>query len=345
MKAAVLENLGAPLVVRDVYPEDMLDYGQVLVKVLASTICGAQIREITGAKGPDKYLPHLLGHEGCGKVIAIGPGVTNVNIDDHVVMHWRKGIGIESPFPRYHSATGYVGAGLVSTFTEWSIVSENRLTPIGKDIPPSVACLFGCAVTTALGLINNEAQLKIGQSIAIAGVGGVGLNIVQGAALVGGNPIIAIDVRLGKLGFAKVVGATHTINNTGMGSMIDGVKSIVGKRGVDVFVDCTGVPSVIEEGFSLVASGGKMVLVGQMPSDASILFTHANDFYSGKTLLDSQGGLTNPRVDIPRYADLYRTGRLQLDSLVTHTFPLIEINDAVAVVKSGQAGRVALEMS
>src|SRR5262249_32148541 len=158
--------------------------GQVLVKIQQSGICGAQLGEIAGVKGPDKFLPHLLGHEGGGVVEDVGPGVSHVKKGDHVVLHWRKGVGIQAKPSNYRWMERVVNAGWVTTFSEYTVASENRVTPIPKDIPFDIASLMGCAVTTALGLINNDAQVKIGQSVAVLGCGGVGLNMVQGAALV-----------------------------------------------------------------------------------------------------------------------------------------------------------------
>ena len=161
MKAAILNHLNLPLIVDEVQLPEHLECGQVLVQVDCSTICGAQIGEITGAKGEDHYLPHLLGHEGCGRVRDVGVGVDHVKIGDKVVMHWRRGLGIESTFPKYKWKDKVIGGGLVTTFNEYAVVSENRLTSIDPSIPSGVASLMGCAVTTALGLINNEARLKI----------------------------------------------------------------------------------------------------------------------------------------------------------------------------------------
>ena len=190
-KAAILTELNKPLVI-DELDIPVLDVGQVLVKVHASGICGAQIGEISGAKGLDKWLPHLLGHEGGAEVLETGLGVTQVKPGDHVVMHWRKGQGIEAKPPRYKwgwmPPNGSVGGGWVTTFNEMAVVSENRLTPIPKDISFDVAALMGCAVTTALGMVNNEAKIMIGESVAVAGAGGVGLNVIQAAFLAGAVP-------------------------------------------------------------------------------------------------------------------------------------------------------------
>lgn len=342
IKAAVLEKLNSPLVI-DHLNIPRLDVGQVLVKVCCSGICGKQIGEISGLYGEDKYLPHLLGHEGGGIVIETGPGVTNVRKGDHVVMHWRKGVGIESSPPRYQRDAGYVGGGWVTTFNEYSVVSENRLTPISKDVPFEVAALMGCAVTTALGIINNEAQLKIGQSIAIFGCGGVGLNLVQGASMVSGNPIISIDKFDNKLEMASKYGATHTINSS-ISDVKEEIFNIVGRRGVDVFVDCTGNVNVIAQAYELTASSGTTILVGQPRFDQSLVINNIVRHFGGKKIFASQGGLTNPTQDIPRYLRLYSKGRFNLTGLITHAFKLDEINLALDKMRSGETGRCIIVM-
>lgn len=330
-QAAILRQLNAPLTVEEITMAAM-GVGQVLVEVRASGICGAQIREMSGAKGEDKYLPHLLGHEGAGVVLEVGPGVRKVKAGDHVVLHWRKGSGIESECPVYGSGNGLVGGGWVTTFNTHALVSENRMTVIPKDIDFGVAALLGCAVTTGLGIINNEAKLKMGQSIAVAGVGGVGLNVIQGAAMVSAHPIIAIDLLHQKRMMAMDFGATNYLF------------SAEGMNKVDVFVDCTGHPDVIKDGLAALAPGGKLILVGQPRDGQDIVFEDMQRDYRGITIMDSQGGLTNPDTDIPRYIKLYQAGKLELDKLITHRFPLTEINQAVELMKSGLSGRIIVEM-
>ena len=310
MKAVILEKLNSPLIVDEVQVPD-LEYGQVLVEVYRSSICGAQLGEIAGVKGEDKYLPHLLGHEGGGVVSEIGPGVTHVKKGDHVVMHWRKGVGIESPPPKYSRDNGIVGGGWVTTFNEYAVVSENRLTPISKDISFEVAALMGCAVTTALGLINNEAKIRIGQSLAVFGCGGVGLNVVQGAAMVSANPIIAIDIYDHKLKMARKFGASHLINSSKT-DIREEIRKRVGPRGVDVSVECTGQVQLIELAYELTAPTGRTIMVGQPRYDQSLTIRSMLKHFCGKILTDSQGGQTNPTEDIPRYLNLYRQGKLKL---------------------------------
>src|SRR5215472_14451009 len=211
-RAAILAESRAPLVVDNIELPSSLDVGQVLVKVLYTSICGAQLNEIAAAKGPDRFLPHLLGHEASAEVIAAGPGVTTVVPGDTVVLHWRPGLGIQSRTPAYRWRGAALNAGLVTTFNEYAVVSENRMTVIPPDYDLRAAPLLGCAATTALGVINNDAQVKIGESVAVFGVGGVGLNVVQFARLAGADPIVAVDLIDHKLERARRLGATHAVN-------------------------------------------------------------------------------------------------------------------------------------
>jgi len=341
-RAAILTELNSPLVVGeiDIPP---LDCGQVLVQIHCSGICGAQLGEIAEVKGPDKFLPHLLGHEGGGIVVDTGPGVTHTKAGDHVVLHWRKGAGIHAKPAQYQWNGHTVNSGWVTTFSEYSVVSENRVTPIGKDVSFEVAALMGCAVTTGLGLINNDAQVKIGQSVAVLGCGGVGLNVVQGAAMVAADPIIAIDIHEHKLDLARKFGATHGINNS-RADIREEVRKIVGKQGVDVFVENTGLVRLIEQAYELTGPQGRAVLVGVPRHDQDITI-HSLPLHFGKVLTGCEGGHTYPTTDIPRYLRLYHNGKLRLNEQITHRFRLDEINQALDTVREGSAGRCLVTMS
>src|SRR5438874_271293 len=232
-KAAILAQSRKPLVVDQITFPDELGVGQVLVKLLYTSICGAQINEIEAAKGPDKFLPHLLGHEGSGVVIEIGPGVTTVKPGDTVVLHWRPSQGIQCQPPEYKWRKEKLNAGWVTTFNEHAIISENRMTSISPDYDMKSAPLLGCAVTTAAGVINNDAKVKIGESVVVFGVGGVGLNVVQFAELAGAYPIVGIDLIDAKLDMAKARGATHVLNPSKVGDLDAAIRSIVGAGGPD----------------------------------------------------------------------------------------------------------------
>ena len=340
-KAAILAQSRAPLIVDEIALPEALGVGHVLVKVLYSTICGAQLNEIAAAKGPDKFLPHLLGHEASARVIEIGPGVTTVKPDDIVVLHWRPSQGIQCQPPAYKWRDKKLNAGWVTTFNEYAVVSENRMTAIPSNYNLRDAPLLGCAVTTAAGVINNDANVKIGESVVIFGVGGVGLNVVQFANLAGANPIIAIDLVDAKLDMARARGATHVLNPNDVVDVEAEVRKIAGAGGPDKVIETTGAKSVIELAYNLTHADGTCVLVG-VPSEKVSIYTLPIHF--NKVLTGSHGGDAVPHVDIPRLIRLIEAGRLSFEGLITHEFPLDEINAALDVVRSGTAGRVLLQV-
>jgi S-(hydroxymethyl)glutathione dehydrogenase/alcohol dehydrogenase len=343
-QAAILTALEQPLVIGEVEVPSGLGFGQVLVRVKYSGICGSQLGEIDGVKGPDRYLPHLLGHEGSGEVLKIGPGVTCVAVGDHVVMHWRKGLGIEAEPPSYRWRGQAVNAGFVTTFNQYAVVSENRLTAIPQAIDGKIAALMGCAVTTGLGTICNIAELKIGQSIAVMGAGGIGLNMIQGAALTSAHPIIGVDLYENRLRLATKFGATHVINS-GEKDVETEVRAIAGEGGVDVCIDNTGAPSVINMAYRITRPQGKTVLVG-VPNFKDNISIHSLPLHFGKTLTGSHGGDTQPTFDIPRYLKLFQAGKLKLSELVTDVFDLGEINHAIDRMRDGRlAGRCIIDLS
>lgn len=340
-RAAILAESRKPLVVDEIALPEALDVGQVLVKVLHTTICGAQINEIDAVKGPDKFLPHLLGHEASACVLEIGPGVTSVKPGDTVVLHWRPSQGIQSRPPSYTWRGNKLNAGWVTTFNDHAVISENRMSVIPADFDLKVAPLFGCAVTTAAGVVNNDAKLKIGESVAIFGVGGVGLNLVQFAALAGGNPIIAVDLLDHKLDMARARGATHCINAGKVGDVAAAIRAIVGDKGPDKVLETTGVKGVIEMAYELTHPDGTCVLVG-VPNEKVTIYTLPIHF--NKVLTGSHGGDARPHIDIPRIIGLVKAGRISFDGIITHEFPLADINAAFDLVRSGKAGRVLVNV-
>ena len=343
MKAAILVESSKPLVVAEIELPSRLSFGQALVKVHYSGICGAQLNEIEGVKGPDKFLPHLLGHEGSAVVLAVGEGVTRVKPHDHVVMHWRPSEGIQCQSPGYLWNGKKVNAGWVTTFNDHAIVSENRLTVIPDDFDMKLAPLFGCAVTTAMGVINNDAQVKIGQSVVVFGVGGVGLNVIQSAAMVSANPIIGIDLFDQKLEMAKRFGATHVFNSKNSSSWKEEISKIVGDKGADVVIDTTGNTRVIETAYNMTHPDGKTILVG-VPRRGDNISIYSLPLHFKKVLKGSHGGSVQPDIDIPRYIKLCKMGKLKLEGLITHEFGLENINQALDAIRRGEAGRVLISM-
>lgn len=343
MKAAILVEQNKPLVIDEIQLPDSLRSGQVLVKVHSSGICGSQIGEIDGAKGPDKFLPHLLGHEASGTVVEIGSGVNHVKVGDAVVMHWRKGLGIEGAPPVYIWQGRQVNAGWITTFNEYAIVAENRVTTIPADSDLEVAALFGCAVTTGFGVVENNAKVRIGESVVVFGAGGVGLNIVQAAALVGAYPVIAVDLFDNRLTLAKEMGATHLINSKTHDAKIE-LEKIIGSQGLDVFIDNTGQPAIIELGYQITKQQGRVILVG-VPRNGKTINIYSLPLHFGKLISGSQGGEAIPNVDIPRYHNLFGVGRIKLRELLTERLALDDINTAIENMRSGKTvGRCLIQM-
>lgn len=344
MLAAILTQTRAPLEIAELRMPERLSFGQVHVRIHYSGICGAQLNEIEAAKGEDKFLPHLLGHEGSGTVVAVGEGVKRVKAGDRVVLHWRQSAGLQCEPPKYNWNGKTVNAGWVTTFNDEAIISENRLTVIPPDFPLHLAPLFGCAVTTAVGVVNNDAQIKIGQSVVIFGVGGVGLNIAQAAQMVSANPIVGVDLLDSKLTMAREWGLTHAFNSRTEGDALAAkIREIVGAGGADVVVDTTGNARVIEEAYNLTHADGRTILVG-VPRKGDNASIYTLPLHFKKILKGSHGGSVSPDIEIPRLIKLVAQNKMRLEGLVTHTFPLHQINEAIAALRSGEAARVMLSM-
>ena len=336
MKAFVLEELNSPLGWRDLELTP-LSIGQVKVKILASGICGAQLQEIRGHKGNAKFLPHLMGHEGCGIVEEVGQGVTKVKVGDKVVMHWRVSTGIEADFPKYVLDGKTISSGKVTTLSEYSIVSENRVTPIPEDTPNDLAALLGCCITTAFGVINNEAQLHIGEKVAVLGCGGLGLSLIWGSAIVGASTIIGYDISDLKGTWAKKLGATDFVNSS------QGIE-INTKTKADVVIDTTGVPDVISKGIEMLSDYGRLLMVAQPEPGKSVEISNAGSFFgpNGKKILSTQGGGTMPGRDIPRYLAMHQSGKLNYQDLISETIAPDEVNAAILRLQKGESARIVV---
>ena len=339
MKSAILVKSKKPLLLTDIDLPKKLEFGQVLVRVCYSGLCGAQINEIDAIKGPDKFLPHLLGHEGSGIVEKIGDGVTTTKPGDHVVLHWRKSSGIQSSTPKYLWNGKTVNAGRVTTFNEKAIVSENRLTVIPSDFDMRSAALFGCAVTSGFGAVNNDAQVKIGQSVLIFGIGGMGLSIAYAASLVSAYPIVGIDLHKDKIEMGKKFGLTHGI--VANSNLKEKINSIFGTQGPEITFETTGNSEIMEQAYEISPDDGKTIFVG-VPNKKISIYSLPLAF--NKTLEVSHGGNSVPDKDIPRYIRLIKNKKVNLEKLITHEFNLSEINRAIDLFRSGKAGRIIIKM-
>ena len=345
MKAAVLEKINTPLTVTDVELGE-LSLGQVLVKMLVSGICGTQLHEIAGNRNNAKFIPHLLGHEGCGIVEDVGAGVTKVKKGDKVVIHWRKGDGIEADFPTYVFRGKTIRSGKSTTFSEYSIVSENRITPVPREIPNDFCALLGCGLSTALGTVLNEARVRPGESVMIIGLGGLGACLLKAARLSCASPIIGVDIHDSKKDVLKSLHGDLFIN-CAKENIEETLQRELGTKDVDVILDASGSARSIADTIPLLASDGRYVLVGFLKPGESIEIKDVNCLFGvseGKTIKATQGGRFSPSKDIPRYVKLYQAGLLDIDNLITHRTTLDNINDAIGLMRAGKASRIIIDL-
>lgn len=364
MKAVVLAMAGAGLEVEDL---EILAprQGEVLVRLTAAGLCGTDVHVLDGELPAP--LPCVLGHEGAGIVEEVGPGVTTLARGDHVVALWRVSCGrclycslgrpalcdlglrvrqtgaMPDGETRLRRADGtpihhFLGA---STFAEYAVLPEAGVVTIRPDVPLESAALIGCAALTGVGAVTNTAGVEAGSAVAVFGAGGVGLNIVQGAALVGSRQIIAVDTRAAKLELARRFGATQTVD----ASRDDPVRAIMELTdgvGADYAFEAIGLPATIEQALGCVRKAGTAVVVGLTPASARVSVDALALAQQEKTLRGSLYGSARPRLDIPRLLDLYAGGRLKLDELITRRYPLDAVGDAVTALRQGEVARALL---
>jgi len=271
--------------------------------------------------------------------------VKKVSPGDRVVLHWRKGSGGEGPFPRYETSEGTsVGGGHVTTFANMALISENRVTHIDADIPFDIACLFGCGISTGYGIIFNELKLKAGASLVVIGCGGVGLNVIQAAKLANASQVIAMDRHAGaKEDLARKMGATQYVQIESPEVLNAKLRTLC-SRGVDAVVDTTGDTRLMEEGFKALNKNGTLMLVGQPRLESKLTLSPALELFTGKKLLVSEGGGFIPDQDMPKLQDLYRQNPNAMHQVITHSYKLDQINDAISTLQSGSCGRILIDM-
>jgi Zn-dependent alcohol dehydrogenase len=337
MKAAILVEKNKPLHVDNVTLPKKLSFGQVRVKLLASGLCGAQLQEISGLKGNEKYMPHLIGHEGCGIVEDLGENVSKVKKGDKVVMHWRKGAGIEADFAKYTWNEREISGGKVTTLAEEVVVSENRVTAVSKDIDNEFCALLGCGLSTGFSVVNKDANIKFGESVLVIGCGGVGLSCVQAAKLSLASEVVGIDINEKKRQMVEGFGAIFY-------SPVDVEKIVESKTKFDCIIDTTGILSFVSRFIPLLSEQGRCILVSQPKAGSQIVISDPIKFFSsnGQTIRSTQAGNFDPDIDIARYIKIYKNGQINIKSLVTDRYDIFNVNEAITKLKSGESGRIII---
>ncbi len=334
--------------------------GEVLVKVAASGICHSDWHVV---QGKTHYpMPIVTGHEGAGIVEAVGAGVSRVQPGDHVTLSFRPDCGdcfyclqgkpnlcetftpaLRSGLQRdgtsrlsWRGAPVYIFTGL-GCFAEYVVVPVQSCVPIPKDVPLEIAALVGCAVSTGVGAAMYTAEVRPGQSVVVYGAGGVGLNIIQGAALCGADPVIAVDTNSTKMEIAREFGATHTLFSDD--SAVAQIQKLTAGRGADHVFESVGLPALQESALDAVRPGGMLTLVGLSAMGSGTNLPGAIITRTEKTVRGSYYGTVNPRRDFPLFLEMYAAGQLKLDELVTRRYRLEQINEAYQAMLSGEVAR------
>lgn len=344
MRAAVLRHPGHPLEVLSQVAYSAPAPGQVLVRLAYSGVCHSQVMEARGCRGNDPWLPHLLGHEGSGTVLAVGEGVTKVRTGDKVILGWIKGHGLDAGGTRYLHGDETLNAGAVTTFNECALVSENRVVPLPDGVPMDVAVLFGCAVPTGAGLVLNDLKPPPGSTIAVFGLGGIGMCALMATMLCDLSRVIAVDVAPDKLRLARDFGATDVIDASATDAVAE-IRALTNGKGVDCAVEAAGRAHTIEAAFNAVRRGGGTCVFASHPPQGETISIDPYELICGKQIRGSWGGACAPDTDVPRLAALYRNGNLPLEKLITRRYPLDQINDALSDLENGRVGRPLIEFA
>lgn len=353
MQAAVCYEFGQPLEIEEL-TIDPPQTGEVKVKLAATAICHSDVHLIRGEWGGD--LPVVAGHESAGIVAAVGPGVNTVQPGDHVVVSLLRSCGrcffcqTGSPYnchgvfalqseSRLRNGRGQrVHHGInTASFAEYTIVEQSQCVKIPASVPLDCAALLACGVITGLGAVTNTAKIAPRSSVAVIGVGGVGLNSVQGAALAGARQVVAVDRLDNKLAAALSFGATHTVNAT-KEDAVPTVLKLTGDLGVDYAFVTVGSAAAVSQAFDMIRPGGTVVVVG-LPRAEDTVALNIHRMVSERHLVGSPMGSTRLSVDVPRLVELYQQGKLKLAELISGRYPLAQINAAIESMERGEALR------
>lgn len=334
--------------------------GEVLVEVQAAGLCHSDLSVIDGTR--PRVMPMVLGHEAAGVVRRVGAGVTELQEGDRVVFSFVPAcgrcrfcaVGRPALCERGNAANAagclldgsrhfYRGSGAlhhhlgVSAFSQFTVAAQESVVRVDPDVPPEVAALFGCAVLTGVGAVLNTGRVEPGMSVAIFGLGGVGLSALLGARAAGAHPVVAVDVREDKLSRARQLGATHVVHAAEEDAAAR-VRELT-QGGAAYSFECAGSAEVLEQAYRATARGGTTVAVG-LPDPAQAARVPAVGLVTEERVLrGSYMGSSVPRRDIPRYVGMYQAGLLPVDRLLSHTIRLEEINDAFERLADGRAVR------
>ena len=365
VKAAVAYEPGKPLVVETIHLEGPKS-GEVLVEIKATGVCHTDAYTLSG-KDPEGLFPAVLGHEGAGIVVEVGSGVTSLEPGDHVIplytpecrncaycLSWKtnlcqairatQGKGLMPDGSSRFSKNGtlihhYMGT---STFANYTVLPEIALAKIRKDAPFDKVCYIGCGVTTGIGAVINTAKVEAGANVVVFGLGGIGLNVIQGCRMVGANKIIGVDINPSKKALAEKLGLTHFVNPKEIeGDLVAHLVELT-DGGADYSFECIGNVTLMRQALECCHKGwGVSVIVGVAAAGAEIS-TRPLQLVTGRVWKGTAFGGARGRTDVPKIVDWYMDGKINIDDLITHVMPIEQINQAFDQMHKGEGIRTVL---
>ncbi len=361
-RAAIAFEAGKPLEIAEV---DVASpkAGEVMVQIVATGVCHTDAYTLSG-EDPEGLFPSILGHEGGGVVVEVGEGVTSVAPGDHVIplytpecrecsfctsgktnlcqaIRATQGRGL---MPDETSRFSYNGKPLyhymgTSTFSEYTVLPEISVAKIAKEAPLEKVCLLGCGITTGIGAVHNTARVEPGSTVAVFGLGGIGLSVIQGAVMVGASRIVAIDINPSKFDMARKLGATDFVNPTEYDDPIQDVIVDLTDGGVDYSFDCTGNVAIMRAALECCHKGwGESTIIGVAGAGQEIS-TRPFQLVTGRVWRGTAFGGVKGRTELPGYVDKYMAGGINIDDMVTHTMGLEDINEAFDLMHHGESIR------
>lgn len=341
INAAILSEINKPLEISSIRPTPLLK-GQILVKIIYSGVCRSQLMEVMGKRGEDRWIPHLLGHEGSGVIIDKHETVKKFKKGDEVILTWIRSKGIQAEEIFFTKNGNRINAGPVTTFSNYSVVSENRAVIKPKNLGFDEAMLFGCAIPTGAGIVMNEIKPSTKSSILIIGLGGIGLSALIMALALKVKKIAVIDINRSKLDFAKNLGVKFLYNGKFKNIQNDILSEHI--DGFDFCVESGGSTKTIELGFELINRQKGRLYFASHPPDNEKITLKPHDLIAGKKIYGSWGGATNPDVDIPKMWEIIKKSNINLGRMIPKTYDLENINDAIDDIKKGGVFRPLIKM-
>lgn len=341
--AAILESLRSPLSFKKIKVKSILP-GQVMIRMRYSGICRSQLMEISGLRGPDPFLPHLLGHEGVGEVVAIGENVSKVQIGDPVIVGWIKSSGMTSVAPKFKEKNKTINAGVCTTFSEYTIVAENRVYIKPPDLPFELAPLFGCSLLTGMGMALNEVTIDANSNVMIYGLGGIGIGSLLASIHKKPKSIAVVDISQQRRDLARRLGATDSLHPNDIEFDFK-LAEITGGEGIHFGFESAGYTETIVDAFKKIRKLDGVLVFSSHPEKYKKICLDPYDLILGKKIIGSWGGKADPDRDVTKFNNILLKLNLDPKILGLKYYKFKEINKAIYDLQNGLVARPILDFN